>query len=285
MTHLPKGGGFFFRQTNPQNIFTPEDFTEEHKMIFRTAAGFVTDKILSRVEELESQKEGLIRELLEAAGELGLLGADIPEEYDGMEMDKISSTIIAECMGRAGSFAMTQGGQTGIGSMPIVMFGNHEQKKKYLPGIVSAEKIGAYALTEPEAGSDAMAVRTRAVLSSDGKHYILNGTKQFITNAGMADIFIVYAKVDGDKFTAFIVDGDSEGLSTGPEEKKMGIKGSSTRTLILEDVKVPVENLLFEIGRGHVVAFNILNLGRYKLAANALGNAKYALELARHLCQ
>ena len=280
MSNLPKGGGYIFGKTDTRDIFTPEDFTEEHKMIFRTAAGFVADDVLTRIEELESQKEGLIRELLEACGELGLLGTDVPEEYDGMEMDKISSTIIAECMGRAGSFAMTQGGQTGIGSMPIVFFGSHEQKKKYLPGIVSAEKIGAYALTEPEAGSDAMAIKTRAVLSPDGKHYILNGTKQFITNAGMADIFIVYAKIDGDKFTTFIVDADSEGLSTGPEEKKMGIKGSSTRTLILDDTKVPVENLLFEIGRGHVVAFNILNLGRYKLAANSLGHAKFALELS-----
>lgn len=280
MDNLPKGGSFLFGQTNPRDIYTPEDFTDEHKMIFRTAAGFVADNILTGIEELESQKEGMIKELLAAAGELGLLGADVPEEYDGMEMDKISSTIIAECMGRAGSFAMTHGGQTGIGSMPIVLFGNHEQKKKYLPGIVSGEKVGAYALTEPEAGSDAMAVKTRAVLSPDGRHYILNGTKQFITNAGMADIFIVYAKIDGDKFTAFIVDGDSDGISTGPEEKKMGIKGSSTRTVILEDVKVPVENLLYEIGRGHVVAFNILNLGRYKLAANAVGNAKFALELA-----
>ncbi len=280
MINLPKGGSYIFGQTDPQAIFTPEDFTEEHILIYRTAAGFVADSILTRIEEIESQKEGIIRELLEACGELGLLGSDIPEEYDGMEMDKISSTIIAECMGRAGSFAMTQGGQTGIGSMPIVFFGNHDQKKRYLPGIVSAEKIGAYALTEPEAGSDAMAIRTKAVLSPDGKHYILNGTKQFITNAGMADVFIVYAKIDGDKFTTFIVDGDSEGLSTGPEEKKMGIKGSSTRTLILDDVKVPVENLLFEIGRGHIVAFNILNLGRYKLAANSLGHAKFALELA-----
>ncbi len=280
MTDLPKGGSFLLSQTNPQEVFTPEDFTEEHKMIFRTALGFVADNILAGIEELESQKEGMIRELLEAAGELGLLGADVPEEYDGMEMDKISSSIIAECMGRAGSFAMTHGGQTGIGSLPIVFFGNREQKQKYLPGIVSAEKIGAYALTEPGSGSDALAAKTKAVLSPDGKYYILNGTKQFITNAGMADVFIVYAKVDGDKFTAFIVDGDSEGLATGPEEKKMGIKGSSTRTLILEDVKVPVENLLFEIGRGHVVAFNILNMGRYKLAANAVGNAKFALELA-----
>jgi alkylation response protein AidB-like acyl-CoA dehydrogenase len=280
MNKLPKGGSFLLGQTDPQDIFTPEDFTEEHDMIFRTTMGFITDNVLAQMDELESKKEGLNRELLETAGELGLLGTEVAEEYDGMEMDKISSTIIAECMGRAGSFAMTQGGQVGIGSLPIVFFGNHEQKKKYLPGIVTAEKIAAYALTEPGAGSDAMAIKTKAVLSPDGKYYILNGNKQFITNAAMADVYIVYAKVDGDKFTTFIVDGDSEGLTTGPEEHKMGIKGSSTRTLILEDVKVPVENLLFEIGRGHVVAFNVLNMGRYKLAAHSVGGAKYALELS-----
>lgn len=280
MSNLPKGGSFLFGQTDPQDIFTPEDFTLEHKMIYRMTTGFVTDSVLAQMDELEAKKEGLIRELLEAAGELGLNGADISEEYGGMELDKISTTIIAECMGRSGSFAMTQGGQTGIGSMPIVMFGTQEQKKKYLPGIVTGAKVGAYALTEPGAGSDALSAKTRADLSPDGKYYILNGTKQFITNSAMADIFIVYAKIDGDKFTAFIVDGDSEGLSTGAEEHKMGIKGSSTRSVIFDDVKVPVENLLFEIGRGHVVAFNILNLGRYKLAANSLGNAKFALELS-----
>ncbi|EHQ88870.1 acyl-CoA dehydrogenase family protein [Desulfosporosinus youngiae] len=280
MSNLPKGGSFLFSQTDPQDIFTPEDFSLEHKMLYRMVSGFVTDSVLSRMDELEAKQDGLIRELLEAAGELGLNGADIFEEYGGMIMDKISTTIIAECMGKSGSFAMTQGGQTGIGSMPIVMFGTHEQKKKYLPGIASGKKVGAYALTEPGAGSDALSAKTRADLSPDGKYYILNGTKQFITNSAMGDIFIVYAKIDGDKFTAFIVDGDSEGLSTGAEEKKMGIKGSSTRSVILEDVKVPAENLLFEIGRGHVVAFNILNLGRYKLAANSVGNAKFALELA-----
>jgi alkylation response protein AidB-like acyl-CoA dehydrogenase len=278
--NLPKGGSFLLSPTDPQDIFTPEDFTEEHRMIAKMVDDFVTDKVLANMEDLEAKKEGLIRELLEAAGELGLLGADIPEEYDGMELDKISSTLIAEGMGRSGSFAMTQGGQTGISSLPIVFFGNAEQKKKYLPGLASAEKIGAYALTEPGAGSDALAAKTKAVLSTDGQFYILNGSKQFITTAGMADVFIVYAKIDGEKFTAFIVDGNSDGLSTGAEEKKMGIKGSSTRTVVFDDVKVPVENLLFEIGRGHVVAFNVLNMGRYKLAANSVGNAKYALELA-----
>lgn len=280
MTDLIKGGSFVFQSTPPQEIFTPEDFTEEHRMIARTVSRFVSERVLAQIDDLESQKEGLIRELLKEAGELGLLGADIPEEYYGTQLDKISSTIIAEEMGRAGSFAMTHGGQTGIGSLPIVFFGNEAQKSKYLPAIVSAEKIGAYALTEPGSGSDALAAKTKAVLSPDGQYYVLNGTKQFITNAGMADVFIVYAKIDGEKFSAFIVDGDSAGLSLGLEEKKMGIKGSSTRTVFLEDVKVPVENLLFEVGRGHVVAFNILNMGRYKLAANAVGNAKLALELS-----
>lgn len=249
-------------------------------MIARTVSRFVADRILARMEALESQKEGMIRELMGEAGELGLLGAEIPEAYDGTAMDKISATIIAEEMARGGSFAMTHGGQTGIGSLPVVFFGTHEQKAKYLPRIVTGELVAAYALTEPGAGSDALSVQTRAVLSPDGRHYILNGAKQFITNAGMADLFIVYAKIDGDKFSAFIVDGHSEGLSTGQEEHKMGIKGSSTRSVYFEDVRVPVEDLLFESGRGHVVAFNILNMGRYKLAANAVGNAKFALELA-----
>ncbi len=280
MHDLPKGGSFLFEQTDPLSIFTPEDFTDEHRMIFRTALGFVTDKVLTQMDELEDKKEGLNKELLMQAGELGLLGTDVPEEYDGYAMDKISTCIIAECMGRAGGFAMTHGGQTGIGQLPIVYFGTHEQKLKYLPGIVSGELGTAYALTEPGAGSDALSAKAWAVLSPDGKHYILNGTKQFITNSAFADLFIVFAKIDREKFTGFIVDADSEGLTTGPEEHKMGIKGSSTRTLILEDVKVPLENVLYEIGKGHVIAFNILNMGRYKLAANSIGNCKQAIELA-----
>lgn len=280
MKSLPKGGSFLLGQTDPSDIFTPEDFTDEHKMIYRTALGFVTDNVLSVMDDLEAKKEGLNKELLMAAGELGLLGMEVPEEYEGYAMDKISTSIVCECMGRAGGFAMTHGGQTGIGQLPIVYFGTHEQKLKYLPGIVSGEKATAYALTEPGAGSDALSAKAWAVLSPDGKHYILNGTKQFITNSAFADLFIVFAKIDRKKFTGFIVDANSEGLSTGPEEHKMGIKGSSTRTLILEDVKVPVENVLYEIGKGHVIAFNILNMGRYKLAANAVGNCKYAIELA-----
>ncbi len=280
MHDIPKGGSFLLETIALQNVFTPEDFTDEHKMIHRTALGFITDKVIAQMDDLEEKKEGLNKELIMQAGELGLLGTDVPEEYEGFAMDKISTSIIAECMGRAGGFAMTHGGQTGIGQLPIVYFGTHKQKLRYLPGIVSGEIATAYALTEPGAGSDALAAKTWAVLSQDGTHYILNGTKQFITNAGFADIFIVFAKIDRQKFTGFIVDADSEGLSTGPEEHKMGIKGSSTRTLILEDVKVPVENVLFEIGKGHIIAFNILNMGRYKLGSNAVGNCKYAIELA-----
>lgn len=280
MADITKGGSFLFEQIDPQAIFTPEDFTDEHKMIYRTALGFVNDRVLTQIEDLDAKKEGLNKELLLEAGELGLLGTDVPEEYDGFAMDKISTCIIAECMGRAGGFAMTHGGQTGIGQLPIVYFGTHEQKLKYLPGIVSGELGTAYALTEPGAGSDALSAKAWAVLSPDGKHYILNGTKQFITNAGFADVYIVFAKIDREKFTGFIVDADSEGLSTGPEEVKMGIKGSSTRSLILEDVKVPVENVLFEIGKGHVIAFNILNMGRFKLGGNATGNCKQAIELS-----
>lgn len=247
-------------------------------MIDSTVTRFLAEKVFPRMEELDSKKEGLMRELLAEAGELGLLGADIPEEYDGVDLDKICSTIIAEKFGSAGSFGVAHGGQTGIGSLPIVYFGNDDQKRKYLSGVVTAEKVAAYALTEPGSGSDALSARTKATLSPDGKSYTLNGAKQFITNAGMADFFIVYAKVDGDKFSAFIVDGDSKGLTTGAEEKKMGLKGSSTRSVYFDDVEVPAENLLFEVGKGHVVAFNILNIGRHTVSANALGSAKLALD-------
>jgi alkylation response protein AidB-like acyl-CoA dehydrogenase len=280
MSNLPKGASFLFQATDPQSIFTCEDFTEEHRMIATTCQRFIEEKVFAQMEDLEHKKEGLMREVLVAAGELGLLGADVPEEYGGMALDEISSTIIAEKVGYAGAFGVAHGGQVGIGSLPIVYFGNTDQKAKYLPELVTGEKIAAYALTEPGAGSDALSAKTKAVLSSDGKYYTLNGAKQFITNAGMADVFIVYAKIDGEKFTAFIVDGDSEGLTTGSEEKKMGLKGSSTRCVYFDDVKVPVENMLFEPGRGHVVAFNILNIGRHKVGTNGLGSAKLAIDLA-----
>jgi alkylation response protein AidB-like acyl-CoA dehydrogenase len=279
MTNLPKGGGFLIESTSLENVFTPEDFNEEHRMIARTTSRFVNEKVLPVIEDLESQKEGLIAHLLMEAGDLGLLGAEIPLEYGGSEMGKISATIIAEEFGRAGAFSQSHGAQTGIGSLPIVFFGSDEQKRRYLPGIASGRKIAAYALTEPGAGSDAMALKTKAALSPDGRFYILNGTKQFITNAGVADLFIVYAKLD-DKISAFILETPLEGFSTGLEEKKMGIKGSSTRCVFMDNVKVPVENLLFEPGRGHIVAFNILNMGRYKLGAAAVGMAGLALKVS-----
>ena len=275
-----KGGSFLVEAVEPKNVFTPEDFTDEHKMIADTAASFVEGEVEPVIDDLEAQKDNLMRELLVKAGELGLLGADVPEEYGGMELDKISSMLITENIIKGGSFSLGHGAHTGIGSLPIVFFGNKQQKEKYLPGLASGEKLAAYALTEPGSGSDALSAKTKAVLSEDGKYYTLNGSKQFITNAGFADVFVTYAKIDGDKFTAFIVDADTEGLSLGVEEKKLGIKGSSTRSVIFEDAKVPAENVLYEIGKGHVVAFNILNIGRYKLAIGCIGSSKLALQYA-----
>lgn len=280
MTNLPKGGAFLLGTTDYNDIFTPEDFNDEHRMVADSMTSFLDENVFAVMDDLEHKKEGLMRELLVKAGEYGFLGMDIPEKYDGTETDEICSTIIAEKVGATGSFAISHGGQTGIGNLPIVYFGNEEQKAKYLPAIVSAEKITAYALTEPGSGSDAMSASTKAVLNAEGTHYILSGGKTFISNAGIADIFIVYAKIDGDKFSAFIVDAHSEGLTTGAEENKMGLKGSSTRSVFFDNVAVPVENLLYEEGKGHVVAFNILNVGRHKVAANGLGAAKYALDLA-----
>lgn len=275
-----KGGSFLLSKTAPQSIFTPEDFNDEHKLIAETLAHFLDEKVYPRIDEIDAKKEGLMRELLVEAGEYGLLGMDIPEEYDGTETDEICATIIAELVGATGSFSVGHGGHTGIGNLPVVYFGNDKQKADFLPKIVTAEKISAYALTEPGSGSDALSAKTKAVLSPDGKHYILNGSKTFITNAGIADNFIVYAKIDGELFSAFIVDGHAEGLTTGQEERKMGLKGSSTRSVFFDNVEVPVENLLFEPGKGHMVAFNILNIGRHKVAANALGSAKLALDLS-----
>jgi alkylation response protein AidB-like acyl-CoA dehydrogenase len=275
-----KGGSFLIDQPAPTDVFTPEDLTEEHKMIAKTTEDFVKEKVWPVLEEIENHNFEHSVRLMKQAGELGLLGADVPEEYEGLGLDKISSTLITEKIALARSFGLTHGAHVGIGSLPIVFFGTEEQKKKYLPALASGEKIAAYALTEPGSGSDALGAKTTAKLSEDGKYYILNGEKQWITNSGFADVFVVYAKVDGEKFTAFIVERDFPGVSTGPEEKKMGIKGSSTRTLILEDAQVPVENLLGEVGKGHVIAFNILNIGRWKLAAGCLGSAKRAIEIS-----
>jgi alkylation response protein AidB-like acyl-CoA dehydrogenase len=274
-----KGGSFLIEDVPCERVFTPEDFTDEHKMIAKTTEEFVVNEVLPQLEYLENHEFDRSVKLLKEAGELGLLGADVPEEYGGLGLDKVSSALIAEKMSRAGGFSITHGAHVGIGSLPIVLFGTEEQKQKYLPALATGEKIAAYALTEPGSGSDALGAKTTAKLNAEGTHYILNGEKQWITNAGFADVFVVYAKVDGEHFSAFIVERDFPGVSTGAEEKKMGIKSSSTRTLILEDALVPKENLLGEVGKGHVIAFNILNIGRYKLGVGAVGASKRALEI------
>jgi hypothetical protein len=276
---IVKGGSFIIEEIGPDQVFTPEDFTEEHLMIAKTTEDYVANEVMPVVEKLENHEFEYSVKLLKHAGELGLLGTDVPEEYGGLGLDKITSALIAEKMSRAGGFSISHGAHVGIGSLPIVLFGNEEQKQKYLPKLATGELLAAYALTEPGSGSDALGAKTTAKLNEAGTHYILNGEKQWITNAGFADVFVVYAKVDGEKFTAFIVERTFPGVSTGAEEKKMGIKSSSTRTLILEDVPVPVENVLGEVGRGHVIAFNILNIGRYKLGVGAVGGSKSAFEL------
>ncbi|MBB5173508.1 acyl-CoA dehydrogenase family protein [Texcoconibacillus texcoconensis] len=275
-----KGGAFLLEDISPNQLLTPEDFTDEHDMIAKTTEDFVLEQVVPEIEKIEDHQFDISVRLLKQAGELGLLGADVPEEYGGIGLDTISSTLITEKFALASSFSLSHGAHVGIGTLPIVYFGTEEQKHKYLPALATGEKIAAYALTEPGSGSDALGAKTTATLNEEGTHYVLNGEKQWITNAGFADVFIVYAKVDGEQFTAFIVDADTEGVSTGPEEKKMGIKGSSTRTLILQDVKVPKEQVLGEVGRGHVIAFNILNIGRYKLGVGCIGAAKRAIEVS-----
>lgn len=274
------GGSFMIEDVDYQGIVTPEDFTEEHRMIAETTADFIAGEVAPHDEEIEKLNYDLTVKLMRKAGELGLLGADVPEAYGGLGLDKVSSTLINERLTKGSAFALSIGAHVGIGTLPIVYFGTEEQKQKYLPALATGEKIAAYCLTEPSSGSDALGAKTTAVLSEDGSHYVLNGTKQFITNAGFADIFIVYAKVNGTDFSTFIVERTMDGVSIGPEEKKMGIKGSSTCPLILEDVKVPVENLLWEVGKGHLIAFNILNIGRFKLAAGCVGAAKDSIEYA-----
>ena len=276
---LIKGGAFLIEEIDASQIFTPEDYTEEQKMIAKTSDDFVTNEVMPQVEHLENHEFDRSVKLLKQAGELGLLGADVPEEYGGLALDKVSSALISEKLSKAGGFSISHGAHVGIGSLPIVLFGNEEQKQKYLPALATGELLAAYALTEPGSGSDALGAKTTAKLNEAGTHYILNGEKQWITNSAFADVFIVYAKVDGDHFSAFIVERGYPGVSTGSEEKKMGIKSSSTRTLILEDAEVPVENLLGEIGKGHRIAFNILNIGRYKLGVGAVGASKRALEI------
>ncbi len=278
--NLLRGGEFLVKESNYLDVFTPADLDEEQQMILQATNDFLDNEVMPKREQIEHQEEGVTTTLLEQAGELGLLGLAVPEEFGGMGKDFNTNSIIVETMARARSFTLSWGAHVGIGSLPIVYFGNQEQKSKYLPKLASGELKAAYCLTEPGSGSDALGAKTRADLSEDGKYYVLNGQKMWITNAGFADIYIVFAKIDGEKFTGFIVERTMEGLSLGAEEKKMGIKGSSTRQVFLENVKVPVENLLGEPGKGHLIAFNILNIGRYKLAAGSLGASKDVLRQA-----
>ncbi|MGD0457888.1 MAG: acyl-CoA dehydrogenase family protein [Terriglobia bacterium] len=273
----PKGGSFLIETRSPGDVFTPEDTTDQHKLIAQTAQEFIDLEIVPRLQEIEDKKPGVLRELLRKAAEVGLSSTDLPQRFGGLALDKISSIIVSEKMARNGSWAATVGAQAGIGVLPIVFFGTDAQKEKYLPKLASAEWVGAYSLSEASSASDALNVKTRAVLSPDGKHYILNGTKMWVTNGGIADVYVVFAKVDGEKFTAFIVERGFAGVSAGAEEHKMGIRGSSTTPLNLENVPVPVENLLGEIGKGHLIAFNILNVGRLKLGAGCVGACKYLL--------
>ncbi|TMA80752.1 MAG: acyl-CoA dehydrogenase [Deltaproteobacteria bacterium] len=276
----PAGGSWLVAPLGSAPQFSGADFSEDDILYAKTAEDFVRDEVLTRLEEIESKKEGLMPALLKRAGELGLLMIDIPEAYGGLGLRKTTSMLVSERGALCASFSVSWGAHTGIGTLPIVYYGTEEQKQRYLPKLATGEWLAAYALTEPQAGSDALAARTRAVLDPDGRTYKLTGTKQFITNAGFADVFTVFAKVDGETFTAFIVERATPGLSLGPEEHKLGIRGSSTRQVILEDAPVPVDRVLGEIGRGHKIAFNILNIGRFKLGAGAVGAAKDCLRIA-----
>jgi alkylation response protein AidB-like acyl-CoA dehydrogenase len=274
---IPAGGMFILESISPEHIFIPEDFTREHKDILSAVEDFIKGEILSRGEEIETLNYQLSRELMRKCGELGFLGIDIPERYGGTELDKVSSAIVSERFGYgAGSFGLTELNSTGIGMLPVALFGTEEQKNKYLPGLSSGKLIGAFALTEPEAGSDALNSLTTATLSEDGKCYLLNGNKQFITNAGFADIVFTYGKVDGKHFTAFILEQNWDGISNDEEEQKMGFHGTSTRAYHFDNVRVPLENVLGEVGKGHLVALNALNMGRFKVGAICMGHAKRA---------
>jgi alkylation response protein AidB-like acyl-CoA dehydrogenase len=277
---LNRGGAFLVSTTSPADVFTPADVTDEQRLIGQTAAEFVAKEVVPAIPDLEKHKEGLMAQTLKKAGEIGLLGATIPEDYGGAGVDKLSATVLTEKISVYASFAVAFGGTTGIGAIPLIYFGTEEQKKKYLPKIAAGELLSAYCLSEPQAGSDSLAARTRAVLSPDGKNWILNGQKMWITNGGFADVYIVFAKIDGEKFSAFIVERGTPGFTVGAEENKMGIHGSSTVALFFENAPVPKENLLHEIGRGHIVAFNTLNAGRYTLGVSCLGGSKRTLEEA-----
>jgi alkylation response protein AidB-like acyl-CoA dehydrogenase len=280
--HKPtlKGAEFLVKESAVNEVFTPEDFTEEQRMIKEMAGQFISKEVTPILERIDKLEEGLMPSLLAKAGEQGLLGAAFPEEYGGLGKDFVTATLINEALGAGHSFSVALAAHTGIGSLPILYFGTEAQKQKYIPSLGSGEMKGAYALTEPNAGSDALSAKTTAKLSADGKHYILNGQKCWITNSGFADVFTVFAKIDGDKFTGFIVEKGTPGFTLGAEEHKMGIKGSSTRQIYFQDAPVPVENVLGEIGKGHLIAFNILNIGRLKLCAAALGGSKNVADIS-----
>jgi alkylation response protein AidB-like acyl-CoA dehydrogenase len=269
-----KGGAFLIERSAPEEIFTPEDFTDEHRAIAKTTDEFWQKEVVPHIDEIRHQDHALCAKILKKSGELGLTAVVLPEKFGGMEMDLTSMMVVAEGLAREGSYSAWHGAHTGIGTLPLLLFGTEAQKEKYLPKLATAEMIAAYCLSEPQAGSDALAARTRADLSEDGKHYILNGQKMWITNGGFADLYTVFAKVGGEKFTAFLVERAWPGVKPGAEEKKMGIKGSSTTAVFLDNVKVPVENVLGEIGRGHIIAFNILNIGRLKLGPFAHGGCR-----------
>jgi len=275
-----KGGSFLLESPQASDVFTPADLTDDQKLIGQTAEEFVVKEVLPLAKDLENKKAGLMPELIKKGGELGIMGGGIPEEFGGAGLDKIATTVLTEKLSIYGGFAVTHGAHAGIGTLPIVYFGTEAQKKKYLPKLATAEWIGAYCLSEPQAGSDSQNSLTRAELNAEGTHYILNGQKMWITNGGFADVYIVFAKVNGEKFTAFIVDRTFPGFKPGSEEHKMGIHGSSTTPIFLENCMVPKENVLYEIGRGHIVAFNILNAGRFTLGASCVGGAKNVLATA-----
>jgi alkylation response protein AidB-like acyl-CoA dehydrogenase len=274
------GGEFVIKEADINDTFIPEDFDEEQKMIEETVMDFIDQEILPIYDKIEHQEEGVNKGLCAKFGDLGLFSTHMPEYLGGMDLDFNTNTLIGEKIGFSGSFSVTYNAHTGIGMLPILYFGTKEQKEKYLPDLMSGAKVGSYCLTEPSSGSDALSAKAKAVLTEDGKHYILNGQKMWITNAGFADLFTVFAQVDGDKFTAFLIEAGTPGLSLGEEEKKLGIKGSSTRMVYLEDVKIPVENVLGEVGKGHLIAFNVLNTGRFKLGASTLGSAKAVFNMA-----
>ncbi len=269
-----RGGEFLIKETKSDSVFIPEDFNEEQLMVKDMVLDFLNSEVVPNTARIEKMEEGLAQSLLAKMGELGLLGSHMPEIYGGMEMDTNTNTLICDVMGPAGSFNTSYAAHTGIGMLPILYFGTEEQKKKYLPALISGKQSAAYCLTEPSSGSDALSAKTKAELTEDGKHYVLNGQKMWISNAGFADVFVVFAQIEGDKFSCFIVDRNTPGMTLGAEELKLGIKGSSTRQVFFENAKVPVENLLGEKGKGHLIAFNVLNIGRFKLCVLCNGGSK-----------